>query len=217
MRHLRTTTRTGSTLVELLVGLALMGTTVAALLALGERSTDLFEDGVTHANIEANARRGLERLGRELASARTASLEALPVAPLWQDGISFDRAQSMRAGDGRITWSTCRAELRPEPGEAADGLDGDGDGLVDEGQLVLVLDEGGAEELELVLARGVREHLEGELVNGVDDNGNGLVDESGLAIARSGRDLRLYMTLECLDRHGRIVTRTLETTVCTRN
>jgi len=209
--------RAGFTLLELLVALTLLSLVLGSLLTVGSASTRLCETGIAHSNLEAGARRALERLSREFGGARSGSLEALPESPLWQEGIDFDRPDTMRTGDGRINWSASRAEFRLEPGETDDGLDNDGNGLVDEGMLVLVQDAGGAEELELVLARGVREYLEGELPNGTDDNGNGLVDERGVTFERAGRDLRLYLTLETLGHDGRRLTRTLATTVWSRN
>lgn len=208
--------RAGSTLIELLFVLGLLGTVLGSLLAMGGVSTRACETGVTHASLEASARRAVERLSRELVGARSGSLATLVEAPLWQPTLDFDRLGAMRAGDGRITWSTSRAEFRHEPGEADNGLDDDGDGLVDEGLLVLVEDVDGT-EVELVLARGVRELAEGELANGLDDNGNGLIDEQGVAFARAGRDLRLFLTLEGRARDGLRVTRSLETTLWARN
>jgi hypothetical protein len=209
--------RAGSSLVELLIALALTGTVVGSLLLLGERSVRLFEAGMTSASLEVDARRALERLARVLQGARAGSLAALPETPLWQDALDFDRVVSIDRRDGSVTWSASRVEFRHEPGETDDGADDDGDGLVDEGLLVLVQDVGGAEELTLVLARAVREHLEGELPNGLDDNENGLIDERGVVLERVGGDLRLHLTLEALDRAGRPVTRTLVTHAWPRN
>jgi hypothetical protein len=209
--------RAGSTLLELMVTLALLSATAGSLLLLGRAGTRLFTTGVSRAQLESSARRGLDQLARELTSARAGSLAALPESPLWLDAISFDQAAAIRAGDGRITWSTNVAEFRHEPSELDNGLDDDGDELVDEGLAVLVLDSGGAEERTLVLARRVREFLEGELENGLDDNGNGLVDERGLSFERVGADLRLHLTLEGRDPEHRLVTRTLTTTTWSRN
>ena len=209
--------RAGSTMLEVLMALALLSTILGALLSAGGSSSRLYENEVTNTSLEANGRRALDRLAREFTGASSTSLETLAESPLWQDGVDFDRMIGMRAGDGRITWSGCRAEFRLEPGETDDGLDNDGNGLVDEGMLVLVEDEGGAEELAVVLTHNVREYQEGELPNGLDDNANGLIDERGVTFERIGRDLRLYLTLEGIARDGHVVTRTLETTVWSRN
>ncbi len=207
----------GSTLLEMLLVVVLLSSAVGSLFTLGDTGTRLFETGVTRAELEGRARRALDQLARELASARATSIAALPATPLWQEGIDFDQVGAIRAGDGRITWSTCRAEFRREPAELDDGVDNDADGTVDEGLLVLVLDQGGPDEREVVLAHDVREYLEGEIGNGADDNGNGLIDERGVAFERLDSDLCLHLTLETLDPAGRAVIRTLETTVWSRN
>jgi hypothetical protein len=205
------------TLVEMLVAMALLATVLGSLLSMGDVSTKLCETGVTRSNLEAAARRAVDRLTRELAGARSASLAALPESPQWLNSIDFDRPGAIRVGDGRVTWSTSRLEFRTATGEANDGLDNDGDGLVDEGTLVLVHDLAGADEITTVLAQGVREYLEGEIPNGQDDNGNGLIDERGVTFEREGDDLRLLLTLEGIGRDGNTVTRTLQTSVWSRN
>jgi len=211
------TERSGSALIEALIALALMGTVVGALFNVATTSTKLCETGVTNATLEGNLRRALDRLSGELVGARTDSIAMLPESPLWQDGIDFDRPAAIRAGDGRVTWSSNRLEFRMEAEETDNGLDDDADGLVDEGMLVLVQDAGGADELETVLARHVREYLEDELPNGMDDNDNGLIDERGVAFERVGEELTIYITLEGIGRDGRSVTRTLETSIWSRN
>jgi hypothetical protein len=210
--------RAGTSLVEMAVVLALIGTAFGSLLALGSQSTKLVDTGIVHSEMEVQARRALERLSRELASSRPTSLGAVPMSPGSAAFAAFDRVAAIRADDGRITWSTSRIELRYAPEEVDNGLDDDGNGLVDEGVLVLVLDESSATELELVLARNVAEHLEGEIPgNFIDDNGNGLIDERGAAFERVGADIRLHLTLEALNGERRRVTRTLTTTVLSRN
>lgn len=204
-------------MLELLFMMSLLSMIVGALFALGNTGTRLFNSGMSRASIEARAAQTLERLERDLESARAESFEALPESPLWQESIVFDQVASIRAYDGRITWSSSRVELRYEAGELDDGIDNDGDELIDECEAVLVQDENGPEERTIVLAHEVRELLEGELPNGADDNANGLVDERGLCIERTGDDLALRLTLEARDREGRLVTRTLETSVYPRN
>ena len=209
--------RAGFTLVEMMVALALLGSALASLLLVGSTSTRLCVTGITNADLEANARRAIECLSRELATARAGSIDALPASPLWLDVIDFDQMDAMRAGDGRVSWSPSRVELRRAPGEIDDGVDNDGNGLVDEGELVLVHDAASSVELTTVLARGVREYLEGERPNGLDDNANGLIDERGAAFVRVDGELRLYLTLEARATDGFNLTRTLTTTAWSRN
>lgn len=209
--------REGSALIEVLLAMALMSTVVGALFAVGNTSTKLCDTGVAKANLEGNLRRALERVSREFHGARADSLAGLAESPAWQEQVDFDRPGSMRSGDGRITWSSNRAEFRLEPGESDDGIDNDGNGLVDEGMLVVLQDAGGADELVTVIAHDVREYLEDELPNGIDDNANGLIDERGVTFERIGNELRIHLTLEAIGRDGRTVTRTLTTSVWSRN
>ena len=209
--------RAGTTMIELLFMMSLLSLIVGALFALGNAGTRLFNSGISRASLESRAAQTIDRLERDLESARADSFDALPASPLWQESISFDRVASIRGYDGRITWTTSRVELRYEAGELDDGIDNDGDELIDECEAVLVLDDSGPNEQTIVLAHEVREYLEGETANGADDNGNGLIDERGLCFERTGDDLALRLTLEARDREGRLMTRSLETSVYPRN
>ena len=68
-----------------------------------------------------------------------------------------------------------------------------------------------------VLARFVREYLEGEVPNGKDDNGNGLVDEMGLSFDSIGMVWTVRLTLERRDANGNLCTQTVQTAVKMRN
>ena len=119
---------------------------------------------------------------------------------------------------GAATWTNDkRIAFAYDPGEVDDGLDNDGDGLADEGQLVLTLDVGLATEQSVVLTSYVRELLEGELPNGNDDNGNGLLDEGGVSFELVGQTLMMRLTLEKRDTDNNLLTRTVETGIRLRN
>ncbi len=108
-------------------------------------------------------------------------------------------------------------ELRDSPLDPDDGLDNDANGLIDEKQIVLVTDVGGAFETTEILARNVRKRLWGEISNGVDDNGNGLVDEPGLCFLMHGDTVGIHLTLEAPGPGGVTLRRTLETSTTLRN
>ena len=119
---------------------------------------------------------------------------------------------------GAPTWSSLtRIGFAYEPGEIDDAIDDGGDGLVDEGQLVMVQDVGTAAERTLVLASSVRELLEGELPNAADDNGNGLQDEGGVSFELVGETLLIRLSLERRDSDNQLLTRTVETGIRLRN
>jgi len=209
--------RGGFSLLEVVLALALTATLVGAMVSMGGSSTRLVETGLTRAQLEAQIARTLQRVARDLSCARAGSFDPLPETPLWQDAFDFDEPRGFRAADGRITWSSARIVLELEDGEVDDGVDNNGNGLVDERRLVALRDAGGPDEQRVVLTRWVREYLEGEEGNGLDDDGNGLTDERGFCMERRGEELVLHLTLEILDREGRVVTRSLETSVWPRN
>ena len=117
----------------------------------------------------------------------------------------------------KILSDDSKKSLYDETGEIDDGLDNNGNGLVDEGRVVLTENLGGADERDRILARRVRELLEGELDNGVDDNGNGLVDEKGFSFERMGESLVIRMTMERIDVGQRTIERSAQTSVRLRN
>ena len=105
------------------------------------------------------------------------------------------------------------------PGELDNGVDDNGNGLVDECRIEFQPDVVGDPGLVIGWGSFVREYLEGEIPNGVDDNGNGLVDERGLCLTYDNASgvLTVRLTLERLDPLGRPLTRTVETAVQVRN
>jgi hypothetical protein len=107
--------------------------------------------------------------------------------------------------------------LELETGEQDNGLDDNGNGLVDEGVIVWTENPGLVDERRVIRSHWVREYLEGELPNGLDDNGNGLRDERGLCFSIEGDVLTIRITLERRDDDGRIHTKTVQTSVRVRN
>jgi hypothetical protein len=111
----------------------------------------------------------------------------------------------------------CTIGFEYEPGEVDDGVDNDGDGLVDEGQVVLTRNAGSANATRAVLVKNVAELLQGEDLNGADDNGNGMEDEAGFCLQRDGEVVHIRLTLESVDDTGNVLRRTTETSIRMRN
>ena len=72
------------------------------------------------------------------------------------------------------------------------------------------------EEVRVVWTSLVSPYLEGEIPNGMDDNGNGLIDEKGLSFVVDRNAVTIRLTLDQLV-DGRMVTKTVQTTVTCRN
>lgn len=209
--------RSGHTLIEILVALAIMAVAAGTLALVGMRSEDAFKAESLRTTLDGEARAVTSRLTRELRNSAAGSITALPVSPAWDTNLTFDQPSSIDPGTGNIVWRSMRLELRYEEGEVNDGLDNNGNGLVDEGKVVMLRNAGEADEIEVVLVHRVREYLEGETFNNLDDNGNGLVDERGLSFERNGNTITVRLTLERFDSDGHPATRSAETSALLRN
>lgn len=205
----------GFTLVEMAIVSGLFAVALGSL-ALFFRGTErLYRAETLDAELERQAAHALERVVREL---RIAAADSFAPAPEDGELSSFQYVQAVGITAGAVDWTTPRLlELSLEAGEIDDGLDDNGNGLVDEGRLVLTTDVDGPEERSLLITRWVREFLEGEVENGLDDNGNGLVDEPGFVVDAFGDALRIRLTLERRTDEGRFLTHTVQTSIRPRN
>lgn len=187
--------RHGFSLVELVTALTLFLGVIGSLSLAAGRGLGLFQDSGVRLEVRTRAEKAIDRAARELLGAVASSLtpDVLSAPSAWTSELSFSRGADWLGGAPVLTPSM-RLAWEFSPGESDDGTDENNNGLIDEGDIVLVLDEGLPTELRTVLATGMAEFLEGELPNGVDDNGNGLIDESGFCIAREGSLLILRAT-----------------------
>ena len=213
--------RRGLTLLELLISGTLLILILGGVGKTSLRGLRMFE--LNSANNEINGRAGrvIDRVVRALIAARSndvaAALETPAGAPtVWSTTLDFPTA--LEWSGGSAVWSaTERISLEFVPGEIDNGLDDNGNGLIDEGRIVHTFNVGLPDESGVVLVNGVSELLEGETLNGIDDNGNGLIDEPGFCFSLEGRALRVRLTLE-KDRGGEgQIIRSVEDSLTIRN
>lgn len=209
--------RAAFSLVETLIALTLLALLLSSIGLLSSASKSAFSRGTTVSAMELRTGLASGGIRKELSLAMASSLD-----PEIQPGERVTELTYSRAigWEGETTLTTPPRTLRFEfdPAEANNGADDDGDGLVDEGVLVLIEDQGLATENRRVLVRGLAEYAEGELRNGIDDNGDGLIDEPGFAIERMGDALQVTVTLEQRP-PGReeTIQRTLRSSILLRN
>ncbi len=211
------TNRAGYSLLEILVAAVLFSVLVGSIALIGGTGTRLFHTAAARGELEVQARRALGRIQEELLASDHSSLDTFPQAPLWDDRLVFDQPSEFSGRNGAIAWSSTVIEFRYDDGEADDGVDNDGDGLADEGVVVLVKNWNDPDERTIVLCHGVREYLTGETPNGNDDNGNGLIDEKGLCFDLAEENLTLRLSLERRDSEGWLAARTFDSSVWLRN
>jgi prepilin-type N-terminal cleavage/methylation domain-containing protein len=217
LNHEPPTRRAGFTLVEVAIAMTVLGLILGAIGLTALRGKENFRQGVSVAVIEARAERLLDRIAEEL---RYAGRDSLPVLPLPPAGASTIEFRACEGFDGAATlWSNRTSIARvADPRDPEDGIDNDGDGVVDEGQVVLTRNLGEPDQIAVVIGGGVRRFLQGEEANVLDDNGNGLLDERGLSFALDGTSsLTIRLSLEAVDPRGLPLVRTVQTTVSMRN
>jgi hypothetical protein len=207
--------RGGFMLHELAVNLAMTMLLLGGLFLFLRSGIAGSQITTARALLERNANYALRQITEALLPAGKATL-APAAAPL---GSSFMDLQIPVAVDpeGPTFGPVTRIEWRPDPNDPNDGADNDGDGLTDEGEIVISLNFGSAGQLDTVIATGVPRLLLGEVQNGADDNGNGLQDEAGLSFERlADGSVRVRLTVQAR-KQGTTFSRTVETTVLPRN
>jgi len=203
-------TRAGFTLIESLISVGLLAVLFLAVLQTSSRASDAFDEGSVEHELWTRTQRALERISTEVELGDAGLLAGAATSELGASEVTFSVPVDFVAGG--VQWSPpVRIALELEPGELDDGLDNDGDGFVDERQVVRITAPGTADEQRLVLVRGVAELQDGELDNGLDDNANGLVDEPGLVFSAEGNLLTIRLTCRSRDEGGRVLTKTAAT------
>ena len=193
--------RRGYTLIEVVISATIMTILLGSLGMATQRGLGLFWRSTASSDVDTRVGRATGRLVSELRNAGTGSLfPALPVPPpggpaLWTSTLDYRIVLDWQAG--AIVWSPIRRlAIQMGAGEVDNGVDDDGDGLIDERSIVRIEDPGAANQQTVVLVNDVAAFLEGELPNGADDNGNGLVDERGLSFDMTDGALNVRISLE---------------------
>ncbi len=194
------------------VVLLLMG--VVALVS--GRANDHYRVSRARLHLNNLASTTIDRVCDELAYAERDDLNPVPATPFGSSWIEYEKSGGYGA-DGSVWQPTARLALELVEGEVDDGLDNNGNGLVDEGQLVMTRDVGLPSERRVVICKGIQEYLGGETPNGLDDNGNGLEDERGFSLVLEGEMLTVRLSVANVDHQRRMQTVTHETSILIRN
>ena len=213
---MRPGSQSGMTLVEVVVATVAFMTVLASILGALETGAQTVEVTTVPNDLDRKAQRVVRRMANELMLAGSGTLLPVPQPPLGSSSLSFQRTQGWSGG--AMAWGPVTSiGVEDDPQDPPDGLDNDGDGVIDEMRLMWRRDVGGPAEISEVWVEDVRRWMSGETPNGQDDNGNGLVDEAGMSFALEDSVLVIRL---CLERRGldqRTVTRTVEHALRLRN
>ena len=184
----------------------------AVQMTTGASSSTVFQS-----ELDTRVNRTVERIVRELQEAEIVSLLPEPLLPFGTDTLDYRCAEVTDDNQQIVIGAYRRLALLPSDTDALDGIDNDGDGLIDEHELWLVHDVGLPTERRSIIARNVSAFLEGEAPNAADDNGNDLVDERGFNVALRDGVLHVRLSIQGRSPKNEILTRIAETTVWVRN
>lgn len=216
LRPERRTSRRGMSLVEAVMSLTIVVAALSGVTLTTLTVSNAHQQVRVAEQLDTQGRRVLEFLAGELHAAQRSGIFPQPVPPFGSPDLRY--RLSVGLADGEQAWSTPRrVRWVLEDGELDDGLDNNGNGLVDERAVLWVRDEGEVNERRSVRAHWVRELLEGEVANGEDDNGNGLIDEPGLCFWLEGTALHMAISLEAPSGQGRFETRTVRSRIRIKN
>jgi len=206
------------TLVEVVMAMTLFVAFSSSVFLAIDMSSASYRTETVTARLDSLAREAMDDLSERLRGSDFDSITpAPPPAPVSAPSIDFQRARGFVAG-GPSWGPTERLAFEYEPADPDDGVDNDGDGLIDEGRLVWFENPELAGERRTILCSHVSEALEGEVRgNGLDDNGNGLIDERGFCLEFVGSHVVARITLEERDHAGRLIRHSSSRIVKPRN
>lgn len=206
----------GFTIVEMAFAATIASGLLFAIAYTTMRAGKAYDQAHTRGMLVARAHEVADRILDLLEQSVTASYAPLPGDGVAVTTLTFQAAEGFAAG-ALLLSNQHSITLQLETGELADGVDNNGNGLVDEGQVVWTQNVGQPDQVAVVLAHGVSSLLQGEVANLGDDNGNGLIDEPGLVFVLQDGVLTVRLSLEKLDDDGRLVVKTVQTAVRIRN
>ena len=194
IRPVQNPARRGLTLFETAIGSALFAIGLLAAFQTVGRTTHAYESSSSRVVAEARLIAALERVQEILDSVIGDSLPLDSGDVLGSSDLIFREmigADSGVAQEGPLM----RLFSRLEPSEVPNGLDDDGDGLVDELELVFVRDADAGFPEEILLG-GLRPLAAGELPDLIDNDDDGLIDEPGFVIRREADSLRIHLSAQ---------------------
>lgn len=206
--------RAGFSLFEAIISITLVAGLLTSVFRLAKSSEQVADSSVKLSELQGDLTVALERIQWAVRSAGRSTIT--PANPTGTSQMSFQETTGFASGAAQFG-EIMQFVLRPEESDPVDGIDNDGDGRVDEGELVYIRGIGTSAEKQQVLCKGVSRLAQGELPNGSDDNQNGLLDEPGFSIEQEGEVLIFRLTLEAVTDGGILLQQTREAAIRPRN
>ncbi len=215
MKARNTNRRRGAALLQTALSLALLAVFLGSALVAANGSRQSYRSASVQVDLGRATRDTVEEVVERLRPADLGAVFPAAAPGTWTEFVDFQRFDPPGAAQPSPPESFV---LESEPDDPEDGVDNDGDGLIDEHQLVWIESRGTPQERTRVLTRHVAPTLEGEIPwNLIDDNENGLIDEPGACFEFQEGRIVFHLTLERLGTQTAPVVRTVRRTVALRN
>lgn len=130
--------RGGFTLLELSIASVVLLIVLGAMVRALTSGSSAFEEGTSVAEADANAQRLLDRIADELRDADFSTFAPPATAPFGSDSLTFNRGRGWAAG-ALVHGPTQILRSVIDTGELDNGVDDNGNGLIDEKGLVFTL------------------------------------------------------------------------------
>jgi type II secretory pathway pseudopilin PulG len=211
--------RGGFTLLETVITIAILVTILGLPTSILQSSSALFRRSSASAGQVEKARGVTDQITDFIARSSSARCGPIPVAPnATTSSVLYTPAVGYGGGTQTVWGTDERIVFEYTVADPNDGLDNDGDGRIDEGRAVQIIDPGTINEQRRILTEDVAEWGAGEIPgNNLDDNGNGWVDEQGLAFGFAGESISVLLTLERVDPQDGLIVYSVERVLTFRN
>ncbi|MFT7668976.1 MAG: prepilin-type N-terminal cleavage/methylation domain-containing protein [Planctomycetota bacterium] len=214
--------RAGFTLIEVAISVTLIAIIAAFAGMVSKTGNSAYEGTSLTANLNSKVKLTLDRVALELQlAAKDTFFPTMEVGVTNTSSLVFQQLVDIQAGapvyGGPTVGQVMAIRLVMDVGEVDDGIDNNGDGLIDEKRLVLARDLGVETQMLVTICHDVSEMAEGEVAGGGDENGNGLIDEQGFDLQREGDVITIRLSIQRVSSSGVVLERTAETSLRLRN
>ena len=209
--------RSGFTLVEVAIVATVASIVLGAIGLFQVRTNESFRHASALNLAQTRTHRALERVLIELWDVGLTTLVPDPTTSAGGSTFTYQVSLGVDGAGSRI-WSTQRRlDLALDDGEVDNGVDDDGDGVIDERRLVITYGWGTLNARVVTLAHDLPELDPDEQANAADDNANGIVDERGFNVRRVGNLLTVRLTSLAHSSNGQITSWTESSGIRIRN
>jgi prepilin-type N-terminal cleavage/methylation domain-containing protein len=189
--------RSGFTLLEVAISIVIIGLVLANVHLVSRTGTTAVRSGALRSSLENELELTLDRITFALMGAQDSEIEGPVPAPMPSSFVRFASVIG-RDGDGNVVMSSTE-----QISWSAHEDGGEGEAFMEGGHVTWVEDADAEAARRITWSNSVPTvYMDEAPGNAEDDNGNDLLDEQGLAFARDGAQIQVFLTVERIDDNG---------------